>query len=49
MANNMYRIRVDGNVVADNMELEYAMVLVKGLFVEFFNDNKMIVSIEKAE
>lgn len=44
-----YTISIDGEIVAENMPLNYAMLLVKSLFTEYYNDYKMAVEIRQTE
>jgi hypothetical protein len=36
-----YTVSIDGEIVAENMPLNYAMLLVKSLFTEYYNDYKI--------
>ena len=47
MEEKRYKVLIDGMVVADNMDLGTAIILIKALFNEYYNDNTMRVSIEK--
>jgi hypothetical protein len=49
MFENKYTVLVDGLVVADYMPLDYAMLFVKSLFTEYYNDYKMIVEIKQMD
>lgn len=48
MEERRYKVLIDNMVVAENMDLKTATVLVKALFDEYYNDYKMVVSV-KAE
>ena len=49
MLENKYTVLIDGLVVADYMPLDYAMLFVKSLFTEYYNDYKMIVEIKQMD
>lgn len=49
MPSEKYIVLIDGNVVADCMPLNYAMLFVKSLFTEYYNDYKMVVEIKQME
>lgn len=48
MAEWVYKV-VDeqGNTIADHMTLENAVILLKGLFLEYYNDPAVSYSIER--
>ena len=48
MEERRFRVLIDDMVVAENMDLKTATILVKALFDEYYNDYKMVVSV-KAE
>ena len=48
MEERRYKVLIDNMVVANNMDLKTATILVKALFDEYYNDYKMVVSV-KAE
>lgn len=45
MEENRYEVLIDNMVVAENMDLKTATILVKALFEEYYNDYKMEVSV----
>lgn len=48
MAEWVYKVvDQDGDVIADHMNLENAVILLKGLFMEYFNDPAISYSIER--
>ena len=47
MEENRYEVLIDNMVVAENMDLKTATILVKALFEEYYNDYKMEVSVRK--
>lgn len=47
MGERRYKVLIDNTVVANNMDLNTATVLVKALFDEYYNDFTMTVSIQK--
>lgn len=42
-----YRIMDRGNIIAGNMPLEIALILLKALFQEYWNDTLVRYTIEK--
>lgn len=49
MEERRYKILIDNMVVANDMDLQTAIVLVKALFNEYYNDNKMTVSVKQMD
>lgn len=47
MEENRYEVLIDNMVVAENMDLKTATILVRALFEEYYNDYKMAVSVRK--
>ena len=47
MSSNFYNIYVDENCVAENMPLQFALILVKAIYGEFYAEPKLKVSIER--
>lgn len=48
MEDCLYKVTDEhGNVIADNMTLENATILLKALFLEHFSDPAAVYSIEK--
>ena len=47
MPTDFYCIDVDGHQVAENVPLEYVMIFVKAIYVEFYNEPNLKVSIER--
>lgn len=47
MEENRYEVLIDNMIVAENMDLNTAIILVKALFEEYYNDYKMVVSVRK--
>lgn len=45
MENTLYEVLVDSYVVGKNLDLNYALILVKGIFYEYYNDSAMQVTI----
>lgn len=43
---NKYNVVMDGEIIASNMELDVAMILVKGLLNEYYEQDDLKVSIE---
>ena len=49
MEERRYKVLIDNMVVANDMDLQTAIVLVKALFNEYYNDNKMTVSVKQMD
>ena len=45
MIENKYKVFVNDHLTAENMPLEDAMIYVKGLFTEYYNDVLLEVTI----
>lgn len=46
MVERKYKVLIDGMVVANNMDINTATILVKALFNEYYNDSTMVISIQ---
>ena len=42
-----YNVYIDDNAVAENMALQFALILVKAIYSEFYAEPKLRVTIEK--
>lgn len=49
MTETKYKVIVGNMVVAENMELDTATVLVKALFERYYDDVNMTVSVKRME
>lgn len=49
MNKNKYKILINDTVVAENMDMETATILIKALFEKYYNDHAMIVSIKEMD
>ena len=49
MKEDKYWVKVDGIVIAENMTLEFAIILVKAIFETYYNDLNMVIGIGKVE
>lgn len=47
MNSRFYRIKINNDVMADNMSLQIALVLVKAMYEEFYNEPDLAISIER--
>ena len=45
MSETKYFVTVDNKTVAENIPLEYAWILTKGIFEHFYNEHDMVVAI----
>lgn len=44
-----YNVYIDDNAVAENMPLQFALILVKAIYSEFYAEPKLRVTIEKIQ
>lgn len=49
MIENRYRVLINNEVVAKDMDIRTATVLVRALFEEYYNDYAMTVSIKQED
>ena len=49
MEERRYNVLIDDMVVANNMDLSTATILVKALFNEYYNDDKMVISVKQMD
>ena len=44
-----FNILIDNKVIAERMDIEIALALVKALFEKYYNDHSMTISIKEEE
>lgn len=49
MSRKKYKVLLDQEVVAENMSIDTALILVKALFEKYYCDNTMLISIQEME
>ena len=49
MEERKYEVLVDGDTVAEGMDINMATILVKALFNEYYNEHSMIVGIKEMD
>ena len=49
MFERKYKVLINNEVVASYMDIKTAMVLVRALFEEYYNDHIMIISIKQED
>lgn len=49
MIEKRYRVLIDGVTVATGMSLEHATIFLKALFLEYYNEDTMAVSIRQED
>ena len=49
MEERRFKVLIDNMVVANNMDLKTATILVKALFDEYYNNYKMMVSVKQED
>ena len=47
MQSEYYKVYIDNNLVGDYMPLQFALILVKAIYSEFYNELNLKVMIEK--
>lgn len=47
MVEDKYIVKIDGQVVAENMDIKIAMILVESLFEKYYNENNMEITVNK--
>lgn len=47
MEERKYKVLIDNHIVAENMDIETTMILVKALFRTYYNDHAMAISIKE--
>ena len=49
MGENRYKVLINNEVVARDMDIKTATILVKALFEEYYLDHNMIISIKEED
>ncbi len=49
MNSEYFKVSVDGNLVAEYMPLQFALILTKAIYSEFYAEPKLTVTIEKMQ
>ena len=49
MNENKYYLKVDNRIVAERIPLEYALIFIKSLFENYYNDHEIVISIAEME
>ena len=49
MPTELYKVYIDDNAVAENMPLQFALILTKAIYSEFYAEPKLRVTIEKIQ
>lgn len=49
MSEITYRVIIDGVIIATGMSIEHATILVKALFLEYYNEHTMEVTIARED
>ena len=45
MNENKYYLKVDNKIVAECVSLEYALIFIKSIFENYYNDHEIVISI----
>lgn len=49
MNKELYQIKIDNDIVAQYMPLQFALILIKAMYSEFYAEPKLAVTIEKMD
>ena len=49
MNENKYCLKVDNRTVAECVTLEYALIFIKSIFENYYNDHEIVISIAEME
>ena len=49
MNENKYYLKVDNRIVAECVPLEYALIFIKSIFENYYNDHEIVISITEME
>ena len=49
MNENRYYLKVDNRTVAECIPLEYALIFIKSIFENYYNDHEIVISIAEME
>ena len=49
MGETKYKVLIDNTIIAQDMDINTATILIRALFEEYYNDDSMKVIIEKME
>ena len=49
MNENKYYLKVDNRIVAECIPLEYALIFIKSIFENYYNDHEIVISIAEME
>ena len=49
MNENKYYLKVDNRTVAEYIPLEYALICIKSIFENYYNDHEIVISIAEME
>ena len=49
MIENKYYLKIDNRTVAECIPLEYALIFIKSIFENYYNDHEIVISIAETE
>ena len=49
MPTELYKVYIDNDTIAENMPLQFALILTKAIYSEFYAEPKLRVTIEKMQ
>ena len=45
MNENKYYLKIDNRTIAERVSLEYALIFIKSIFENYYNDHEIVISI----
>ena len=45
MNENKYYLKIDDRIIAEHVSLEHALIFIKSIFENYYNDHEIVISI----
>lgn len=45
MNENKYYLKIDNRIIAERISLEHALIFIKSIFENYYNDHEIVISI----
>ena len=45
MNENKYYLKIDNRIIAERVSLEHALIFIKSIFENYYNDHEIVISI----
>ena len=49
MNENKYYLKIDNRIIAERVSLEHALIFIKSIFENYYNDHEIVISIAEME